>query len=215
MADGSSKGIHQTRSDLFSRVLFSFWHPLLSDMLFPCKSPSPRPDPHPDPTQHPETDPKRTRNRPGTAPTEPKRTRNRPKWTEIKVSGVGRPWGLEGKKIITAFVGHPSSSPFLGTFAPFSPPQKALLVCRVKGAGQSLERGSSRMNLSTKFGKEIPSRNLREKGSETLQAEIEGKFSPGVVFAKGSRFLLGSLLGVPLTRCATTLNPKAGPVLQR
>ena len=36
---------------------------------------------------------------------------------------------------------------------------------RAKGTVQSLERGSSGMDLSTKFGKEIPSRNLREKRS--------------------------------------------------
>ena len=33
-----------------------------SDILFPCRTPSPRPQP--DPTQHSKTDPKRTRNRP-------------------------------------------------------------------------------------------------------------------------------------------------------
>ena len=33
---------------------------------------------------------------------------------------------------------------------------------------QILERGSFRMNLSTKFGKEIPSRNLRKKWSDLV-----------------------------------------------
>ena len=50
-------------------------------------------------------------------------------------------------------------------FALFSP-SKSALFCREKGTEQSLERGSSGMHLSTKFGKEIPSRNLREKRSE-------------------------------------------------
>ena len=44
-------------------------------------------------------------------------------------------------------------------------PSKNALFCRAKGTVQSLERGSFRMPLSTKFGKEIPSRNLREKKS--------------------------------------------------
>ena len=49
-------------------------------------------------------------------------------------------------------------------FAIFSP-SKSALFCRAKGTVQSLERGSSGMDLSTEFGKEIPSRNLREKRS--------------------------------------------------
>ena len=48
-------------------------------------------------------------------------------------------------------------------FALFSP-SKSALFCREKGTEQSLERGSSGMHLATKFEKEIPSRNLREKG---------------------------------------------------
>ena len=44
-------------------------------------------------------------------------------------------------------------------FALFSP-SKSALFCRAKGTAQSLERGSFRMDLSTKFGKELPSRNL-------------------------------------------------------
>ena len=49
-------------------------------------------------------------------------------------------------------------------FALFSP-SKTALFCRAKGTAQSLERGSSGMDLSTKFGKEIPSQNLRKKRS--------------------------------------------------
>ena len=65
------------------------------------------------------------------------------------------------------FAGHPSFSPFLGTSLPFSPPQKVL--CSVEQGAQrrawrgAVPRGSSGMDLSRKFGKEIPSRNLREK----------------------------------------------------
>ena len=52
--------------------------------------------------------------------------------------------------------------------APFSPfsPLKNGLFGRARGTAQSLERGSFRRDLSTNFGKEIPSRNPREKGSE-------------------------------------------------
>ena len=42
---------------------------------------------------------------------------------------------------------------------------KSVLFCRGRGTAQSSERGSFRMDLSTKFGKEIPSRNLRKKRS--------------------------------------------------
>ena len=53
---------------------------------------------------------------------------------------------------------------------------KSALFCRAKGTIQSLERGSFRMDLSRNFGKEIPSRNLREKRSEMGQknADISG-----------------------------------------
>ena len=55
--------------------------------------------------------------------------------------------------------------PFSGhLFALFSP-SKSALFCRAKGTAQISERGNFRMDLSTKFGKEIPSRNLREKRS--------------------------------------------------
>ena len=55
--------------------------------------------------------------------------------------------------------------PFLSIFLPFSPPSKSALFCRAKRTAHSLERGSFRMDISTEFGKEIPSRNLREKRS--------------------------------------------------
>ena len=45
-------------------------------------------------------------------------------------------------------------------------PLKSALFCRERGTAQSLESGSFRMDLSTRFGKEIPSRNLREKRSD-------------------------------------------------
>ena len=44
-------------------------------------------------------------------------------------------------------------------------PSKSALFCRAKGTPQSLERGGFRMDLSTRFGKEILSRNLRKKRS--------------------------------------------------
>ena len=49
-------------------------------------------------------------------------------------------------------------------FAVFFPLKNALF-CRAMGTAQSLERGSSRPDLSTKFGKESPSRNLRANRS--------------------------------------------------
>ena len=55
--------------------------------------------------------------------------------------------------------------PFSGhLFALFSH-SKSSLFCRAKGTAQILERSSFRMDLSTKFGKEIPYRNPREKES--------------------------------------------------
>ena len=47
-----------------------------------------------------------------------------------------------------------------------APPSKSTLFCSAKGRAQRLETGSFRMDLSTKFGKETPSRNLREKRSD-------------------------------------------------
>ena len=58
--------------------------------------------------------------------------------------------------------GQPFPPLFSAPFRPFFPLESAL-SCREKGTAQSLERGSSRMDLSTKFGKEILSRNLLEK----------------------------------------------------
>ena len=57
-------------------------------------------------------------------------------------------------------------------WTPFRP--VSALFCRAKGTAQILERGSFRMHLSTKFGKEIPSRNLREKGQFCLCRLIPG-----------------------------------------
>ena len=59
----------------------------------------------------------------------------------------------------------PLPPPFLGTFLPFSPPRKVLCSVEEGAQQQSLERGSFRMDLSRKFGKEIPSRDLRKKRS--------------------------------------------------
>ena len=53
---------------------------------------------------------------------------------------------------------------FSALFRPFFPSKRALF-CRANGTAHSLERGGYRMDLCTKFGKEIPSRNLREKRS--------------------------------------------------
>ena len=47
------------------------------------------------------------------------------------------------------------SRPFLPLVALFSPSKRAL-ICRAKGTAQSLEKGSFRVDVSSKFGKEIP-----------------------------------------------------------
>ena len=55
---------------------------------------------------------------------------------------------------------------FSRVLSSFLPPLLATpLPPFLKGTVQSLERGSSGMDLSTKFGKEIPSQNLREARS--------------------------------------------------
>ena len=87
--------------------------------------------------------------------------------------------------LFAPFAGHPSSSPFLGTFFALFSSQK--LVCSVEqwGTVQSLERGSFRIDLCTNFGKEIPSRNLREKRSVTLKRFKGGRplfFLAGILF---------------------------------
>ena len=81
-------------------------------------------------------------------------------------------------KYLTCF--HASFFPFCSLcwpplFLPFSRhlfalffPSKSALFCRERGTAQSLERGIFRMDLSTKFGKEIPFRNLRENRSDTF-----------------------------------------------
>ena len=48
------------------------------------------------------------------------------------------------------------------------------MLCSVEeGAQHRARKGSFRMDLSTKFGKEIPSRNLRKKGQLRLKALID------------------------------------------
>ena len=80
--------------------------------------------------------------------------------------GPGDPvWGGAPFFLFAPFAGHPFSAFFPAPFSPFSPPLKSALFCRARGTAQSLERGSSRIDLSTNFRKEIPSRNLREKRS--------------------------------------------------
>ena len=63
-------------------------------------------------------------------------------------------------------------------FALFSPSNSALF-CRAKRTAQSLERSRFRVDLSTKFGKEIPSRNLHEKrsvsGGINFQLQIQNR----------------------------------------
>ena len=55
-------------------------------------------------------------------------------------------------------------TPFSGhLFALFSP-SKSALFCRAKGTALIFQRSTFRMDLSTKFGKEIPSRNLQKEG---------------------------------------------------
>ena len=67
--------------------------------------------------------------------------------------------------LFALFAGHPFSPLFSRhLFTPFSPLESALF-CRAKGTAQSLERGTFRMDLSPKFGKETPSRNLRKRRS--------------------------------------------------
>ena len=87
-----------------------------------------------------------------------------------------------------SFAGHPSSSPFLGTFLPLSPPRKVLCSAE-QGTAQSLERGSFRMDLSTKFGKEIlpeicmkkrPEKQIGD-GSEVYLAQRKGNLKDAIV----------------------------------
>ena len=63
------------------------------------------------------------------------------------------------------------------TSAPFSPSETALF-CRTKCRAQSLERGSFRMDFSTKFGKEIPSQICVKKG-QFQHPRIPGRWEPG------------------------------------
>ena len=73
--------------------------------------------------------------------------------------------------------GHPSSSPFLGTFSLLSPPRKVL--CSVERRAQHTAQRGAVGGLDQKFGKEIPSRNLREKRSVYCWA-IHFVFLPGL-----------------------------------
>ena len=66
----------------------SWWHWIFVPLQKPIWPTPPRP--HPTPPDRPETDPKWTRNGPETDSNGPETDQNRPKWTEIKLSGVGR-----------------------------------------------------------------------------------------------------------------------------
>ena len=59
-------------------------------------------------------------------------------------------------------------------FALFSA-SKSALFCRAKDTAQSLERASLRMDLSTKFGKEVPSRDLRKEGQSMTLFSVNGE----------------------------------------
>ena len=54
-----------------------------------------------------------------------------------------------------------------------SRPSKSALFCRVMGTAQSLKRGMLRVDFARKFGKEIPSRKLREKRS-VIREKLRG-----------------------------------------
>ena len=81
-------------------------------------------------------------------------------------------------------------------FAIFSP-SKSALFCRAKDTAQSLEKGSSRMDLARKFGKEIPSRNLREKRSGMKRTEMDriGHFASSMGWGVGGVVGMGGLSG--------------------
>ena len=68
-----------------------------------------------------------------------------------------------------------SSSPFLGTFRPSFLSKNGLCFSKLdQGAQHRVWRGGSfRMDLSTKFGRRIPSRNLREKRSASADSLSE------------------------------------------
>ena len=67
--------------------------------------------------------------------------------------------------LFAPFAGHPSSSPFLSTFSPFSPPRKVLCSVEQRAQRRAWRGAAPGWTSPTKFGKEIPSRNLREKRS--------------------------------------------------
>ena len=97
--------------------------------------------------------------------------RNRPESSADKMYRACETKDQTLKKIRTLycpdpFSGHPSSSPFSRHFFTLFSPSKSALFYRVNCTAHSLERGSFRTHVSTKFGKEIPSRNPRAKRSE-------------------------------------------------
>ena len=95
--------------------------------------------------------------------------------------------------IVEKFCCHCAGSYFLATplplfwasSCPIPPPRKNALFCRAKGTTRSLERGSFRMDLSTNFGKEIPSRNLREKRSVVIFVRLKFRYRPKGVLGRG------------------------------
>ena len=62
----------------------------------------------------------------------------------------------------------PFSAPSLRTFSPFSPPRKVLCSIERRALHRSWRCGNFRMDLSTKFGKAIPSRNLHGNNSKSV-----------------------------------------------
>ena len=80
---------------------------------------------------------------------------------------------------VAPFVGHPSSY-----LLPFFLPLRKVLCSVEQGAQHTAWKGGSVMtDLSTKFGKEIPSRNLREKRSDSAvnQRGRERKGPPEII----------------------------------
>ena len=57
---------------------------------------------------------------------------------------------------------------------PSPPLSKSALLCRAKGTARSLKGSSFRVDISTKFRTETPSRSLREKRSASVCIDIVG-----------------------------------------
>ena len=75
--------------------------------------------------------------------------------------------------LFAPFCGHPSSSPFPSTFSPFTPLKKGSVL---QSKEHSTELGEGRFQdgpFHKDFGKEIPSRNLREKRSAIIWAFLD------------------------------------------